>query len=85
VRLRWLALKLGIDKVLIKNGKMTNYFVVDQQSAFYQSKIFSSVLEFVKNHPKSCVFVEKNRRLTLSFEGIYSIQRGIDILGQIGG
>ena len=35
VRLKWLAKNLGLERLILKKGKMLGYFVSDQQSAFY--------------------------------------------------
>ncbi len=85
VRLRWLATRLAIDRIVLKKGKMTNYFVTNQESPFYQSEVFGKVLEFVKMHPKTCMFVEKNDRLTLSFEAVHDIEKGIRLLEKVKG
>jgi len=85
VRLRWLATRLAIDRIVMKKGKMTNYFVTNNDSPFYQTEQFSKVLEFVKTHPKSCLFVEKNDRLTLTFEAVYDIEKGIRLLQKVAG
>ena len=83
VRLRWLATRLAIDRIVLKKGKMTNYFVTNTESPFYQSETFNKVLEFVKTHPKTCMFIEKNQRLTLSFESVHDIEKGILILKRV--
>ena len=85
VRLRWLAKGLAIDRIVMKKGKMTNFFVTNTDSPFYNSGTFTKVLEFVKTHPKSCMFVEKNDRLTLSFESVHDIEKGIRLLEKVVG
>ena len=85
VRLRWLAKRLAIDRIVMKKGKMTNFFVTNTDSPFYNSGTFTKVLEFVKTHPKSCMFVEKNDRLTLSFESVHDIEKGIRLLEKVVG
>ena len=40
IRIKWIATKLGIEKLVMKQGKMIGYFVSDQQSDYYQSKRF---------------------------------------------
>lgn len=77
VRLRWLAINLGIEKIILKNNKMIGYFVNNQDSAFYQSPVFVKVLNFLQNNPKGIKMKEVKNKLTLSFENIKSIESSI--------
>ena len=54
VRLKWKATALGIEKVVIKQGKMIGYFISDQQSSFYQSNRFTKVVQYVKKNANIC-------------------------------
>ena len=77
VRIKWIARDMGLEKVVMKKGKMIGYFVGDQQSDYYQSSVFTQVLEYVKQHPERCRIKEKETRkglrLLLTFNGINSI------------
>ncbi|MFW2377165.1 MAG: transcription-repair coupling factor [Cellulophaga baltica] len=79
VRIKWIANAIGLEKIVMKQGKMIGYFIADQQSAFYQSANFTSVLQFVQAHPKLCKIKEKQTRnglrLLLVFENIRSIDK----------
>ena len=59
VRLKWIAIKMGIEKLIMKNGKMVGYFIKDQQSQFYQSESFTKVLTFVQHNSTKCKMKEK--------------------------
>lgn len=83
VRLRWLALKLGIEKIIIRNNKLVCYFISSQESAYYHSEIFVSVLNYVKDHPKSCRMSEIKNKLTLSFNNITGISECKHLLGNV--
>jgi transcription-repair coupling factor (superfamily II helicase) len=48
IRIKWIATGIGIEKLVMKQGKMICYFVSDQQSDYYQSKRFRKVLDFVQ-------------------------------------
>ncbi len=78
VRLRWIAIELGFEKIILKNRKMVGYFVANQQSPFYQSPIFSKVLQFMQFNPSICNMKEIKNKLTLSFENIKDLQTAID-------
>ena len=84
VRIKWIATSIGLEKIIMKQDKMIGYFISDQQSSFYQSPIFSKVLQFVQKNPSKCKMKEKNTRnglrLLLTFENIDSVNKGLKVL-----
>ena len=83
VRLRWLAMEIGFEKLILKNNKMVGYFIQNQQSPYYQSEVFTKVLKFVQTNSKICKMKEANARLSLSFENINSIDGVIRVLNGV--
>jgi len=87
VRIKWLATKLGFEKIVMKQNKCIGYFIKDQQSSFYQSASFTKVLQYVQNHPTACKMKEKQTRqglrLLLTFEHIKSIDKALQVLQPI--
>ena len=88
VRLKWLAKKLGLTRLILKKGKMIGYFIADQQSPFYQSDAFTKILNYVQAHPKDCKMKEKQTknglRLVLSFDQVMAIDKALSLLNNIG-
>ncbi len=85
VRLRWQAISLGIEKITLKNKMMINYFINNQNSLYYQSPVFTQVLSFVQQNPRSCSMKEAQGKLTLSFRNVSSIVEAMQILTAIKG
>ncbi len=83
VRLRWVAIELGIERIILKNKKMICYFISDQQSPYYQSEAFTKVLNFVQHNPGKCRMKEKLNKLSLNFEQVNSISKAKSILSEI--
>ncbi len=84
VTLRQTAIKLGIEKIILKQGAFINYFVGDKQSAFYDSKLFIvRILNFVTQNQQICEMKEKNEKLILRFNNINSIEKALNILKKI--
>ncbi len=83
IRLRWLAMEIGFEKLILKNNRMTGYFIPKQDSPYYQSEMFTKVLKFVQQNMKTSKMKETNGKLTLSFESIKSIDDGIMALKRI--
>ncbi len=87
VRIKWIARHLGLEKVVMKHGKLIGYFIADQQSVFYQSNRFNQVLQFVQAHSRHCRMKEKQTRkglrLLLTFEKVSSVDRALDALAPL--
>jgi len=80
VRLRWAAIQLGMEKVILKNHKMVCHFISDPQSVFYQSPAFSQILGYVQTHHQTCRMKEGNNRLSLTFEKVKSVKKAKEVL-----
>ena len=84
VRIKWIAIKMGIERVIIKQGRFIGYFISDQQSDFYQTQGFSKVLAFAQNNASNVKIKEKNTRgglrLLLTIENVSSISKVLDML-----
>nr|WP_262922221.1 transcription-repair coupling factor [Algibacter sp. L4_22] len=87
VQIKWLATKIGFEKVIMKQGKLIGYFINDQQSNFYQSPGFTKVLQFVQKNPGACKMKEKQTRnglrLMLTFEKIKTVKQALSALQPI--
>ncbi len=87
VQIKWLATKIGFEKVIMKQRKLIGYFINDQQSSFYQSSNFTKVLQFVQTNPQACKMKEKQTRnglrLLLTFENIASVKLALEALQPI--
>ncbi|MFL5765217.1 MAG: transcription-repair coupling factor [Bacteroidia bacterium] len=80
IRLRWLAMDIGFEKLLLKNNRMTGYFIPNQKSPYYQSETFTKVLKFVQHNARTCKMKENNGKLSLSFDHIKTIDEAINVL-----
>jgi len=80
VRLRWVAIELGMERVIMKNGKMICHFITKKDSPFYQSPAFSKVLQWVQQNHGKCQFKEDKGKLTMTFEKIKSASKAHEVL-----
>ncbi|MDC0009160.1 transcription-repair coupling factor [Winogradskyella sp.] len=87
VKLKWIATKMGVEKLIMKQGKLIGYFIQDQQSGFYQSDNFSKVLQFAQLNAKKCKMKEKKTRnglrLLITFEGVTSTTQALNALSEL--
>lgn len=84
IRIKWIATRVGIEKLVMKKGKMIGYFVSDQNSDFYTSKRFDQVIQFVQKNSAICVMKEKQTpaglRLLLTFENVKTTRRALELM-----
>ncbi len=87
VQIKWLAINIGFEKLIMKQNRLIGYFINDQQSSFYQSANFTKVLQFVQKHPNVCKMKEKQTRaglrLLLTFDAITSVEKALKALKPI--
>jgi transcription-repair coupling factor (superfamily II helicase) len=87
VRIKWIASKLGFEKIIMKQNKCVGYFLKDQQSRFYQSIGFNKVLQYIQANPTACKMKEKQTRqglrLLLTFENAKSVDKVLKLLQPI--
>jgi transcription-repair coupling factor (superfamily II helicase) len=80
IRMRWLAREIGLEKLVLKSGKMIGYFVKQQDSPYYQSEKFSKVIDFIKRYPNAGKMYEKEGTLRISFNHIETMEKALKIL-----
>jgi transcription-repair coupling factor (superfamily II helicase) len=83
LRIRWHAMKLGFEKLTLKNGKMIAYFISKKNSDFFSTPIFHGSIAFAQKYPNLCQLKEQNNKLLLTIEDVTSVKRTADILSQI--
>ena len=79
VELKWIATTLGIERVILKKGNCLCYFIADQQSNFYQSERFGSIIGHIQKNADQMVLKEKNTsngpKLMLSIKDIEEVKK----------
>lgn len=84
VRIKWISSSIGLEKVVMKKGKLIGYFIAEQEAPFYQSETFTKVLQFVQTHADVCQMKEKQTRnglrLLLTFDNINAVDNALQAL-----
>ncbi len=60
VRLRWLCCQMGIEKVILKQDRMSLYFV--NTPRYFQSNVFGKILQYACSRAERCRLVEDKDR-----------------------
>ena len=82
-RLRWQAQELGMEKLVLKSNKMIGYFISNAKSPFYESPVFTKILDFMQRYPSRAKLSEKNDRLRIIVEDVNSLGDAFQRLEQI--
>lgn len=80
VPLRRLGRQLGCEKITLKQGQMMMYFVSNPMSAYYQSKAFDSVLNYVGANARRCNLREIKGKRSLVVKQIPTVKDAVGIL-----
>ncbi|NMC36858.1 MAG: transcription-repair coupling factor [Bacteroidales bacterium] len=83
VRTKWLATRLGIEKILLKNDLMIANFISDPNSGFYRSQLFVSLMNHVNRNHKRMSVKQRESKLSLTIAGVKSVKDSIRILQDI--
>lgn len=83
VPLRWTAIQLGFEKIVIRDKIMILHFVSDQHSTYYSSHVFSKIIQYIGRNPDRFRVKEVKGKLTLRVEGVSGIQDARQVLMSI--
>ncbi len=83
VRLRILAKALGIEKVTLKNERMSLFLISNIESPYYQSEAFDKLLTYVQRYHRNCELKEKNGKRSVSIKNVPSVETACMILDEI--
>ena len=83
VPLRRLAKRLGIEKVILKAGRMTLYFVSNLESPYYQSIAFGKIIDYMSKYPRNCNLREQNGKRSMVIKEIGDVVSAVRILQEI--
>jgi transcription-repair coupling factor (superfamily II helicase) len=83
VPLRVLGKRLGIEKIMLKQGKMYLYFVSNPNSPYYQSDTFGRVLEYLTRNVRRCNLRETNGKRSMVVSDIPSLEAALTVCRNI--
>ncbi|MDR0961227.1 MAG: transcription-repair coupling factor [Mediterranea sp.] len=83
VPLRRMAARLGAEKVFLKGGRMTLFFVNNPDSPFYQSAAFGKVIDYMMKYTRRCDLREQNSRRSMVIKDVPNVETGVSVLQEI--
>jgi len=79
-QLRWLAQSLGMERVVVKSGKLVGSFISNPQSPFYETEGFTVLLHRITALGNGYRLVQKDEKLRLVVEPIAHIKDAFEKL-----
>lgn len=83
VRLRRLARRLGIEKVVLKQGRMSLFLVNNPDSPFYQSDAFGKLITYVQKYPRNCELRDAKGKRSIAIKNVPDVETATGILEEI--
>jgi len=83
VRLRWIAISLNVERIILKESRMICYLPADPSSNYYQSPHFQKLMQWVIQNPSKCRVKEGKGKLSINFSEITTLNKAVRMLKQI--
>lgn len=83
LRLRWIAKKLGFERIIIKNQLLKCFFINNPKSYYYETPLFGKVISFVQTNGQRCIVKQNNENLILTIKHIPSMEKAFQFLTEM--
>lgn len=83
VKLRRLAMSLGFEKIILKNGIMIVYFISNQMSGYYQMPMFGKLIAYLQKSPQSFKVKQANEKLYISIPNVKDVDAAYSVLSKM--
>ena len=80
VTLRRIGRELGIERIYLKAGRMSLFFVSNPDSPYYESNAFGSILAYAAQNPMTCRLREEGTKRSLLISNVPDVENAISIL-----
>lgn len=79
VRLKRLVLRIGVETIFLKAGRMRLIFVQDCPE-FFESEAFTPILQYAIANQNRCRLEEKNGRRAMIIESVPNVETALDVI-----
>ena len=83
VRLRRMAKKLGMEKLVLKKGQMNIFLINNPDSPYYQSEAFDKLLAFIQKHPRECNLRDQNGKRSIVIKNVRTVEAACSLMQEI--
>ena len=83
VTLRRIGRELGIERIFLKGGRMSLFFVSNPDSPYYESNAFGAILAYAAQNPMTCRLREDGTKRSLLISNVPDVENAISILQSV--
>ncbi|KAA6326776.1 Transcription-repair-coupling factor [termite gut metagenome] len=83
VPLRRIAVRLGIEKIYLKGGRMTLFFISNDNSPYFQSEAFGKMIEYMMKYPRRCDLREQAGKRSMLIKSVPDTATAVSVLQEI--
>lgn len=83
VPLRRIGKRLGCEKIILRQGQMRMQFVGNAASAYYKSRMFDNVLNYISRNPRACNLKEVGGKRMMIVSGVKTVGDAVRTLRSI--
>ena len=80
VALRRMGKQAGVERFVLKQGKMNMYLVSNTESPYYQSEAFGKILQFISFNSRRCQIKEIKGKRFVSVAEVATVQKALDVM-----
>ncbi|MFK7973239.1 MAG: transcription-repair coupling factor [Bacteroidia bacterium] len=83
-RIRSIAVKIGLEKVVLKANQLRLYFVSDKESVFYRSSRFQRLIEYITTYSARVQLKESDKYLSIRYmKPVKGIKDVLDLIEEL--
>ena len=80
VRIRRMAVELGFEKLILKNGQVKFYFVNRPDSKYFESDMFKNMLDYIQKQTKKARLRQNGKLFMLVLNEMDSMKKLLDFM-----
>ena len=84
VKIRNLGMRLGFEKIIVKNGMCICWFISEKNSPYFKSQVFENILGVVSSGSTPFVLKQSDQKLKLVAHGLDGLQGSWALLNKLG-
>jgi transcription-repair coupling factor (superfamily II helicase) len=80
IRIRRMALELGFEKLIFKNGQVKLYFINRPDSKYFESDIFKNILDYIQKQTRQARLRQNGKLFMLVLSEIDSMKKLLEFM-----
>lgn len=83
VPLRRLSARLGVEKIFLKAGRMTLFFINNADSPYFQSTAFGKLIDYMMKYTRRCDLRDQKGRRSMVVKDVPNVETAVSVLLEI--